>query len=613
MIDMPNRVIRILNRLVEARDVENAAPVALANICTLFGFDRVRSFVKDPLTKSFTPIHDFYPDKNQVSYEIDFRNSYYEKRGLDDRDDDSLVQRLLDEPSVSLCDLHKIQPMLDTINYAPLDDNVVDDLLLFGVCGDSVSLMGYFAFERFKGTEPLSHAEIFEVVNLCSVINSRILAFEMSKRLTLVEQTHSIDPLTGLPTADSFRERATELLHEDCHRAIFYLDVDKFKYINDAWSFEMGSEVLRKIGELLAEFVKEDGICGRVYDDKFVIMTRFVGIAQLHVTIKKLDKLFLALQDKWFHSMKLTITGGVYPVTEPTTITHAMDKANLARRAIKGGYKNAFMVFNPSVENTLELDKQVEKRMVSALDTDQFVPFLKPRFNLATNEICGAEAQPRWLTPERVVLAEEFLPILEANGNLKKLDFLIYEKVLQFLQQNLHDHKKLYPISLSLCQANLSDDTFLVRLMELVDKYQVPTKYIELQIGEQLFHDDRGVLPNFVKSLRDHGIAVSVDNFGTSYSSLNLLKHIEVDMIKLDKSFIRDILESEIGDSLEHDKTIVKNILTLIEGFHFTPLCKGIETHKQLSFLKELGAPLGQGDLFSVAISLKKFQEVYLK
>ncbi|MFI3202103.1 MAG: EAL domain-containing protein, partial [Eubacteriales bacterium] len=297
---------------------------------------------------------------------------------------------------------------------------------------------------------------------------------------------------------------------------------------------------------------------------------------------------------------------------EDTSINLVIDKANIARRTIKGSYKNDFKIYNENLENINEREKQLEKRMGPALENGEFVPFLQPKFNLQTNTICGAEALARWKAKDRMIAPFEFIPAFERNGFITKLDFSIYDQVFRFMSKMLKEGRTLFPISLNVSRGHMSNPCFVEEVVALLKTYEIPHELVELEITESVFTEDKMLLKTFISEIRSYGMQVSIDDFGTAYSSLNLLKDVVVDVIKMDKSFIHDDVE-DTEESIKSNKIIVKNIVNMIKELNFKIIFEGIETKEHVEFLSGIGCRYGQGYVFARPMPLEEFKSTYLQ
>lgn len=608
-----NKVIKVFDSLFSTQDAPKSTVESLNSICQLYHFDRIRSFIRIGGSDEFTLLDEVNyneaPKPNKKDSGIDLSKSFFITDGADVHE---MMDYLITNFFIHTYHFDEYEAKLQTIGYIPTEGRKVIEACIRCVKCSDTGMLGYFVLERFEGTDLLSDVEIKEVHNLCEIINRHIEIFEVKKQLLEEEFAKGIDSLTGLPTIKNFKEKLPDLMALKQNYALIYLDIDKFKYINEMWSSETGDDILMKTAEVLIQVFKKDSICCRMNDDKFVAFFPYDNEDALKDSLNTLNNEFLSMQKKYFQDVKITMIAGIYLVADDININLMIDKANIARKSAKGTFENTYIFYNQNLENLSERERQLENRMVYALENKEFIPFLQPKFNLDTMEICGAEALARWKTKERMIPPSEFIPVFEKNGFITKLDFLIYESSLAFMEESINRGTTPLPISMNVSREHMKDEAFLDKFTDLLTKYRIPGNLVELEITESIFMADKEQLNEFIRKIRSKGIAVSIDDFGTAYSSLNLLKDIVVDTIKLDKSFIDNIRLDETLDIQERDKIIIKNIITMLNELNFKTIFEGIELQEQVEFLKNIGCTKGQGFYFERPMPLEDFRKKFL-
>lgn len=609
-----NRVLEIVKALQKGNTVPESTIGALDAICQLYQFNRVRTFLRTKNKEYFIPLDDVRLSKKPILLNsengIDFNDSFYRKK---EQQNHRMLANLLTCEFIHTKEFYRYQEDLESLGYISLEDGNIKEAIIRSIVSDETGIMGFFVFERFDNMPQLTNDEVNELKTLCVIINDRIENFETRKKLKEEQKQNTIDPLTGLPTLKVFKENLEQLMKIDNKYVMIYLDIDKFKYINEIWSHETGNHILQEMAAVISSFIKNNELCCRINDDKYALFLEYHGDINLQERIDDLDTKFRFMQKAMFSQIKITIIGGVYVVQHVQSPNLIIDKANIARRCAKGNYDNAYVTYNQNLESLSERERQIENRSAFALENNEFIPFLQPKFDVDTNEVVGVEALARWKAKDRMISPAEFVPVFEKNGFITKLDFVIFEAVFQFMKKMLDEGCELYPISLNVSRGHISEGGFKERFFELVDKYQIPRQYIELEITESVFMEDKEVLTSFMKELREEGLMISIDDFGTAYSSLNLLKDVEVDVIKMDKSFIDNITSQKEVDEANKDKVVIKNIIKMIQELDFDIIFEGIETDEQIEFLKEIGCKYGQGYVFDRPLPLTVFQNRYLK
>lgn len=608
-----NRIGEIIDCLFSVSFVPDGNTKALDKLCQLYEIDRVRCYARFPNSDIFVNINDDrfgkVPEYNADENGFDFNKSLYQGEIYSTK---TMIAIMNENPIIYTKDISGYEEYLQEIGYTSNEEEVAE-VFVGGMKSRSTGIMGYMVFEQFKGSAPWSDETKADIRRILKIMLTRIENDETAKQLKQEESKSDTDHLTGLPVLRKFRSIVRHLLDSDDFYAFLAMDIDKFKYINDIWSFSTGNSILKEVGSLLEEFIREDEVASRMVDDKFGVLLKFTSEADLNARLELLDVKLTELQHKHFTDIKITATGGVYKVYEMVNFNLMLDKANVARRTGKGSYKNIFVVYDKSLESISDREKNMEKRIQSAMECGEFVPFFQPKFNLMTNEICGVEALARWVTDERMIPPYEFIPLFETNGFITELDFVIYEKSMEFMRYCLDNNYPVYPTSLNVSRWHINDEDFFGRFENLVDKYNIPREFLELEITESIFEEDKSILIQFISEIRRRGISVAIDDFGAAYSSLNLLKDVDVDIIKFDKAFIDNIANDNQQDDIKKDKIVIENMVNMVNDLGVKTIFEGIELGEQIEFLKSTGCQLGQGYIFSKPLSLEMFEDKFLK
>ncbi|MFI3230051.1 MAG: bifunctional diguanylate cyclase/phosphodiesterase [bacterium] len=431
-----------------------------------------------------------------------------------------------------------------------------------------------------------------------------------------LEEFNTRDFLTGAPTLISFKTKFNNLIFNKDY-ALVSLDIEKFKYINNIWGNMVGDNILKKIASTIDSFLKPDETFCRISDDKFILLLHYKPDQNDEHLINKLNNLkfiFDKMKEEYFKYMSVSIAYGVCKIEDKFNFDTLLDMSNIAKLSVKGHLNVPFRIYDKALQDNFVKQSMIHERLESAIKNQEFVPFLQPKFNLITNKICGAEALVRWKSFDGMIYPDEFIPIFEKNGFITTLDFIIYEQVFRFMRDCLDDKIKLIPISLNASREHVLDKDvdFIDNLFKLINRYKIPLNLIEIEITENAFMGDKNLLKEFVDNLRNTGIKVSVDDFGSAYSSLNSLKDIDVDIIKLDKAFLSTLDSIKITNLPSKDKIIVANMVKLTKDLKLNIICEGIETEEQLEFLKDIGCECGQGYLFSRPLPIEEFKELFL-
>lgn len=423
-----------------------------------------------------------------------------------------------------------------------------------------------------------------------------------------MERVHSKDYLTGLYTLSSFIKEASKIITEasDYSYALLYMDFDKFENINDEWGYSTGDEVLVYYSQLLCNITLPSEINCRISEDKFLVLMKYKDKKEIFKRIGKSNEIILNDFKRRFPKINPIITGGLYFLKpEDNVLSLAIDKANQARKTVKGVHKSKIAVYDQSLHVQLAREKLIESHMYEALNNNEFIVFMQPKIDLKTNDLIGAEALVRWKKPSGEIIGpNEFIPIFEKNGFISELDFYVYEKTMIYLRKWLDMGKKPLIISVNVSKIHLNDANFIHRMEELVDKYNIPPNLIELELTESIFFKSLDRLVNVINYLKNKGFLISIDDFGSGYSSLNLLKTLPVDILKIDGDFFK---QNQMG---EHEKIIISSIITIAKGLGLKVISEGIETEEQVNFLKDNSCDMAQGYWFYRPMPMLEFMKL---
>lgn len=434
-----------------------------------------------------------------------------------------------------------------------------------------------------------------------------------------IEQINYIDSLTGAPTLNKFKIQSNNILNnnknnKNTNYAILYIDIDKFKYINDTFGYVAGDRVLKDISLFLNEVLEDDEIFCRAGDDRFLAIIKYRLKDEFDIRIDNIYKKIENMQTSNYKKMKVTVICGIYMICDDEyDINTAIDKANIARKSIKGSHQNAYSIYTKKMQETMMKEKVIEGRMRYAIENNEFLPYLQPKFNLFTREAYGAEVLVRWQQEDGdMIYPNDFIPIFEKNGFIVNLDFYIYEVIFKKINQWIKMGVEPIPISLNVSPTQLNDIGFADRMFDLIKKHQVPIEFVELELTESIFSLNIKNLKGIMKKLSDYGFKLSIDDFGSAYSSLNLLKEVSVDIIKLDKGFLYNKEFLKNNELPKKDRIIIEYIVKMAKDLGIKVVCEGIETETQIDFLKKINCEMGQGYLYSKPIPLAEFEQKYL-
>ena len=443
---------------------------------------------------------------------------------------------------------------------------------------------------------------------LGSIIVFHDVSESMALALKMSHLAHH-DPLTNLPNRVLLYDRieqaikkAEQLRHKS---ALLLIDLDNFKYINDSIGHNFGDLLIKQVSERLSAICDAGTTLARLEGDEFVMVLpelwsiEEVGLFTSHVH-SQFQQPFVLENNKY--QMAVSIGVSIYP-DDAQTIEMIMRHADVAMFKAKSEGRNRTSFFSEELQQQIIYRHQLELLLRDTLANQQLQVYYQPKLCLATGQLLGAEAlarmqnsQGQWISPM------EFIPLAEETGLISELG----QQVLrQACEKCLNWQKQGYqvPVSVNIAAAQFADPLLVKQITELLAELQMPASLLELEVTESALMLDVNKTQSMLNQLKAAGICISIDDFGTGYSSLSYLKKFQVDVLKIDKSFVRDML-SDKGD-LE----IVKAVISLAQSMHLQLIAEGIESEAQKAMLLQLGCEMGQGYLFSKPLSAVDFKE----
>ena len=383
--------------------------------------------------------------------------------------------------------------------------------------------------------------------------------------------------------------------------AALCIDVNRFTMYNDYYGHKAGDRLLQYLAETLELMCSSREMSARRSGDIFVVMWNYSSVDELN---KRIEDLFSLVKDGP-NGENVSLSIGIYLMTEnDRDIVHAVDMASIAEQTVEDAKTNTVTYFDEKIRDNMTEEHELEKMMHVALEKDEFKLFLQPKHRVSDGTLGGAEALVRWISSEKGFISPgKFIPLFEKNGFVGPVDNYILEQLCKFQHNRLRRGFKTVPISVNVSRVQLSDPNLAHQICTIVDKYNVPHNYIDIELTESACFDDMDILITTITKLRSMGFPVSMDDFGSGYSSLNLLKELPFDTLKIDGEFFRNVTD-------EHRANIVvKNIIDLAKSLNMTVVAEGIEKQEQVDFLKTTECDLIQGYFYSKPISAKDFED----
>ena len=448
---------------------------------------------------------------------------------------------------------------------------------------------------------------VIALIALAVLKNRAIRVAHEEKLRQLVDH----DPLTGVFSLDGFRKQATELLrsHPDAPYLLVYANIKNFKFINDSLGMSSGDELLRFWANHTLATLSDEEAIGRITADRFVVLRRNGGDEAL----RKDDQEVLAPVRNYFIDQgkenRVLLCGGIYVVTptdhQQINIDHMMDCARMAEKKVRDTRNEGFEFYNPEQWEKGKQVADIINYLPAAIKSGGLHVWYQPQVNNETRKITGAEALCRWDHDKIGFLyPSDFISVLEESGLIYDLDCFVWDRVCQDLHRwNEQGYHRSISVNVSRCDIR-EDRDIPGQFSRLIQKYGIAPDQLHIEITETAFAENPDLLISNTNRLRELGFQVEMDDFGSGYSSLHMLKEVPVDRIKLDLHFL-----TSSGDQ-KKSRTIVSYMIRMVEDLGMSMIAEGVETLEQAEFLNDRGCSEMQGYYFFKPMPVEEFEKL---
>ncbi len=414
------------------------------------------------------------------------------------------------------------------------------------------------------------------------------------------EEMQSI--LKTLSRRRRFRRNVNNLIFSSSMEIAFIqFDIRKFKIINDLYGEKFGDEILDFVTRQLQANCHDRQFYINLRSDVFMVVTEYDKEEELVEFIHRLDEKISSFKD-----VKLHMSYGVYTIEDKEMELRQMeDRAAMARKASKDNILTNILFYKEQFKISLYNRKFIEENMQAAITERQFMMYLQPKYSIAKNEIIGAEALVRWRHPQRgMIYPDQFIPVIEENGFIRKVDYYIWTEACRFIKRCEKAGITTCPVSVNVSRVHLKDNECIEVLADLIKDYGIPKSLLELEITET--ENDQQISLKALK-LKEEGFTLLMDDFGSGYSSLNILLETPFDVIKLDKKFMENMMVSGKG------RLILEQVVSMANKLELGLLAEGVETKEQIELLESIGCDQVQGYYYAKPMPEDEFFELLLK
>ena len=458
-----------------------------------------------------------------------------------------------------------------------------------------------------KTTEPQRHIDCGSCGYKSCHEMAKAIAYGINKKENCIHYMNqqlylnlTTDKETGLPNRAGFISQCVEMMMKNpqIKYTIFLGDINRLKIINDLYSMKNGDGVLRTVGDTLRNVSVGRGLAGRLGGGTFAVC-----IENTEENIKDvLDINFFDCKHLGIE-FPVTMRFGVFSQTESNIdIGIMMNGATICMDKNVSQSQNTYTFFNERFRKNTQQEIEITSKIQQALANHEFILWFQPQYKANTGELTGAEVLCRWSRPDGTILQPDlFIPIAEKNGYIRKLDIEIWRLAFSTMHTWIARGLPILPISVNISRVSLQNDSFIYTIMNLARDYDVPPRLIHFEITESAYISDQKNMITRINKLRNLGYKIAMDDFGSGYSSLNTLKDMPIDILKLDMGFLRDQTNMDKGGR------IISSLAQMAQSLEYTTIAEGVETQEQADFLKGIGIDIFQGYLYSKPIPEAQF------
>lgn len=418
------------------------------------------------------------------------------------------------------------------------------------------------------------------------------------------------DKITKIPyldgfcmIADAYKANNPNKLH------IVSFDIANFKLLNDNYGFTSGNRLLNAIIKKCCIDNPACVVATRVYSDHIIgLYETDESECTVKEKVERYNNEFIKAMQSTYPLVPIHIHSGIYKIADNNeNIISCIDKANLARKETKGKYQIHCMEYDSSILKKQERVAEVITALENGIKNKNILVLLQPKINIETHQLVGAEALSRiYDLKGNLIRPDEFIPILEKTGKIVELDRYVMEYVMNLVEGWYNSHMNNITVSINLSRVHFYSDDLVSNIIKIFEKHKIPSSLIEFEVTESVFLNDTDMVIGKIKALRDYGFRVSIDDFGSGFSSLNIISLLPVDIVKIDKGFIRSSIDTERG------KEVMKGIIKMLKDIDLGIICEGIENPSEEQIVFECGCDEVQGFLYDKPIPVMDFKNKYL-
>lgn len=588
-------IANAIDILFDSRDIYSSINMILSVIGVHYNLDRIfiREYSEDGETSMIT--HEWNADPKQSYAARGFTRSYTR----------TLLFRGYEQTESDIYHCNNIAESSDQTRL--LNDIFLADIHSLVQCGVRFQnhYTGCINYCTTEKPHNWNSGEIDSLALLSKLISSYLLHLHSQEKIDYVSQ---IDPLTNTYNLNAFLAKADEIMSENIDRnyAVLYSDVNQFKLINDNYGYRAGDRILIALAEILKSTGGSNAIVARITGDKFVALYPYEDTEELTDLVKSIVHDSKHIQRDTDDYYKLTLAIGIYPIQSGDSAIIAVDRANIARKNVEDSHLHNYMYYDESMHNSMLEQKNIEDSMEEALQNHEFSVYYQPKFDITTGKLVGSEALVRWSRHSGMIPPIRFIPLFEENGFIVPLDYYVLDSVCASMRKRLDAGKRVLPVSVNFSRVHLSTDVLPVVIKTTLERYDIPPHLIEIEITESALAATEDYQINILHEIRSLGCVLAMDDFGSGMSSLNTLRKLPFDVLKIDRDFLYS------NSSSERERIVLSNVVRMAFDLNMRVICEGVETKEQEEFLRQIGCRYVQGFLYARPLPEEQFISEHL-
>lgn len=491
--------------------------------------------------------------------------------------------------------------------------------LAVGSVGEPGRALSVFSLYRASDIYDVGYATVDTILGALIVFSGVLIALAaylvISRRKTAkkILTMHDVDITLNCPTRTKFERDAKEIIarNRGTAFAIVVVDMKHFNYLADQFDSNTVSQVLAYLKVIYRNMLRIDETYGYAVDGRFLLLLHYREKEDLVERLQLARTIVSGYSGKLPSSYHIDLFGGIYEVKRGLTdkIGKMIDFAMEAKDTFAISQSDAFKFYSDELQQRHEQSEYIEVHMNSALEQRNFIVFYQPKYNIANDRPDGSEALVRWYNPEtdEYMRPGIFMPLFESNGFVVKLDKYVYENVCEYIEESVARGDRLYPVSVNVSRITAAQKDFLDYYIDVKRKHHIADGFLTIEFTESFAYENYEMLRELVAKLHANGFKCSIDDFGSGYSSYNILKELQMDELKLDTFFIQR------GLSADRDNKILASVISLARELNLKVTQEGVETIDQLELLKKLGCQVIQGYHYSKPLALSDYIDFITK